>query len=134
MTRRDLLRLGGSSILGLSLGQLLNLNAKASDGTPKGGPGWGRAKSVILCYLQGGPSHLDLWDPKENVPDKIKSPFSSIPTRIPGTHFTELLPRLAQVNDKFTMIRSMSYTPNGLFMAARALPMRSRSVRTPRTA
>jgi hypothetical protein len=116
MTRRDLLRLGGSSLLGLSLGQLLNLNARASTGVATtGGPGWGKAKSVILVYLQGGPSHIDLWDPKENVPDKIKSPFKSIPTKIPGTHFTELLPKLAQVNDKFTMIRSMSYTPNGLF-------------------
>ncbi len=115
MTRRDLLRIGGSSLLGLSLGQLLNLNARASARPPGGGPGWGRAKSVIMVYLQGGPSHIDLWDPKENVPDKIRSPFSTIPTRIPGVHFTELLPRLAEVNDQFTMIRSMSYTPNGLF-------------------
>lgn len=115
MTRRDLLRLGGSTMLGLSLGQLLNLSARASEGAAAGGPGWGRAKSVIMVYLQGGPSQLDLWDPKENVPDKIKSPFKAIPTRLPGVNFTELLPRLAQVNDKFTMIRSMSYTPNGLF-------------------
>jgi hypothetical protein len=68
-----------------------------------------------MVYLQGGPSHLDLWDPKENVPDKIRSPFSNISTRIPGIQFTEVLPNLAKVNDKFTMIRSMSYTPNGLF-------------------
>jgi hypothetical protein len=115
MTRRDLLRIGGSSILGLSLGSLLQLNARASQTGTTGGPGWGRAKSVIMVYLQGGPSHLDLWDPKENVPDKIKSPFKSISTKIPGINFTELLPKLAQVNDKFTMIRSMSYTPNGLF-------------------
>lgn len=115
LTRRDLLRLGGSSLLGLSLGQMLNLSAHASAPVPGGGPGWGRAKSIIMLYLQGGPSHLDLWDPKENVPDKIKSPFKSIPTKIPGVNFTELLPRLARVNDKFTMVRSMSYTPNGLF-------------------
>src|SRR5436189_4087630 len=117
LTRRDLLRLGGSSILGLSLGQLLNLQAKAA--TPaaalKGGPGWGKAKSVIMVYLQGGPSHLDLWDPKENVPEKIRSAFKPIPTKIPGINFTEILPQMAKVNDKFTMIRSMSYTPNGLF-------------------
>src|SRR5205814_8678296 len=65
--------------------------------------------------LQGGPSHLDLWDPKENVPDKIRSPFKNIKTQIPGINFTEVLPNLAKVNDKLTMIRSMSYTPNGLF-------------------
>ncbi|HAM71986.1 MAG TPA: DUF1501 domain-containing protein [Verrucomicrobiales bacterium] len=115
MTRRDLLRVGGSGILGLSLGSMLQLGARANETGAKGGPGWGKAKSVIMVYLQGGPSHLDLWDPKENVPDKIKSPFSNIPTKIPGVHFTEVLPRLAKVNDKFTMIRSMSYTPNGLF-------------------
>ncbi|MBM3847952.1 MAG: DUF1501 domain-containing protein, partial [Verrucomicrobia bacterium] len=115
MTRRDLIRIGGSGILGLSLGSMLQLNAKAKGTSPVGGPGWGKAKSIIMVYLQGGPSHLDLWDPKENVPDKIKSPFKNISTKIPGINFTEVLPQLAKVNDKFTMIRSMSYTPNGLF-------------------
>lgn len=115
LSRRDLLRVGGSSILGLSLGSMLQLGARANESAVKGGPGWGKAKSVIMVYLQGGPSHLDLWDPKENVPDKIKSPFSNISTKIPGIQFTEVLPKLAKVNDKFTMIRSMSYTPNGLF-------------------
>jgi hypothetical protein len=70
---------------------------------------------MILVYLQGGPSHLDLWDPKENVPDKVKSVFKPIPTKLPGTYLTENLPKLSMVNDRFTMIRSMSYTPNGLF-------------------
>jgi hypothetical protein len=80
-----------------------------------GGPGWGKAKSIVLVYLQGGPSHIDLWDPKENVPDNVRSAFKPIATKIPGVQFTEILPKLAQVNDKFTLIRSMSYTPNGLF-------------------
>ena len=80
-----------------------------------GAPGWGKAKSIIMVYLQGGPSHLDLWDPKENVPDNVKSVFKPISTKIPGIKFTENLPRLSQLNDRFTMIRSMSYTPNGLF-------------------
>ena len=116
MTRRDLLRIGGSSIMGLSLGSLLSLNARANPaGAMSGGPGWGKAKSVIMVYLQGGPSHLDLWDPKKDVSDKIRSAFNTIPTKIPGVHFTEILPNLAKVNDKFTMIRSMGYTPNGLF-------------------
>src|SRR5574338_455180 len=115
MTRRDLLRIGGSGILGLTLGQVLNLTSRGAEAPIAGGPGWGKAKSVIMVYLQGGPSHLDLWDPKENVPDNVRSSFSTIPTQIPGVHFTELLPKLAQINDKFTMIRSMSYTPVGLF-------------------
>lgn len=117
LTRRDVLRVGGSGMLGLSLGQLLNLQARAATASEVvgGGPGWGKAKSVIMLYLQGGPSHLDLWDPKENVPENVRSVFKPISTKIPGIKFTELLPQLATVNDKFTMIRSVSYTPNGLF-------------------
>jgi len=112
ISRRALLRVGGSAILGLTLGDLLRMQARAKEG---GGPGFGKAKSVILLYLQGGPSHLDLWDPKEGVPDNVKSPFKNINTKIPGCQFTELLPKLAQVVDKATLIRSMSYTPVGLF-------------------
>jgi hypothetical protein len=116
MTRRDLLRIGGTGILGLSLGSIFRLQAMAaSSGKSAGGPGWGTAKNVVMIYLQGGPSHLDLWDPKENVADNIRSTFKPISTKIPGINFTEILPGLAKVNDKFTMIRSMSYTPNGLF-------------------
>ena len=55
-----------------------------------------------MVYLQGGPSHLDLWDPKENVPDNVRSAFKPIATKMPGIQFTEILPKLAQVNDKFT--------------------------------
>ena len=102
-------------MLGMSLGTLFQAKALAEEKKHSGAPGWGKAKSIIMVYLQGGPSHLDLWDPKENVPDNVKSAFKSIPTKIPGTHFTEILPKLAKINDKFTMIRSMSYTPNGLF-------------------
>lgn len=115
VSRRDILRVGGSGLLGLGLGSLLKLQAHASDVASTSAPGWGKAKHIIMVYLQGGPSHLDLWDPKENVPDNVKSAFKNIPTKIPGVHFTENLPRLAQINDRFSMIRSMSYTPNGLF-------------------
>jgi hypothetical protein len=115
LTRRDLLKVGGSGLLGLSLGSMLKMQAHASGSSHQGGPGWGRAKSIIMVYLQGGPSHLDLWDPKINVPDNVRSVFKTIPTKIPGVHFTEVLPKLAKINDKMTMIRSMSYTPNGLF-------------------
>ena len=58
---------------------------------------------------------MDLWDPKENLADNFKSQFQPISTKIPGIKFTENLPRLSQLNDRFTTIRSMSYTPNGLF-------------------
>ncbi len=115
ITRRELLRIGGSAVFGFSLADLFSFQtATAAEGTG-GGPGFGQAKSVILLYLQGGPSHLDLWDPKENVPDNVRSVFKNISTKLPGVQFTELLPRLAQVVDKATLIRSMSYTPIGLF-------------------
>jgi hypothetical protein len=115
VTRRELLRVGGSAALGISLAGLFNLQKLTAKDATYGGPGFGKAKSVILLYLQGGPSHLDLWDPKDNVPDNVRSVFKPIPTKIPGVQFTEVLPKFAQVNDKVTMIRSMSYTPNGLF-------------------
>src|SRR5437879_10674713 len=115
ITRRELLRVGGSAMFGFSLANLFGLQkATASEGVA-GGPGFGKAKSVILVYLQGGPSHLDLWDPKGNVPDKVRSVFKAIDTKLPGVKVTEVLPRLAQVLDKTTLIRSMSYTPIGLF-------------------
>lgn len=114
VSRRDVLRVGGAGMAGLSLGNLLRLQAAQGE-SAGGGPGWNKAKRLILVYLQGGPSHLDLWDPKENVPENVKSVFEPISTKIPGIKFTENLPKLSKVNDRFTMIRSMSYTPNGLF-------------------
>ena len=59
LSRRDLLRVGGSGLLGLSLGSMFQLQAKAAEENRAGGPGWGKAKSVIMIFLQGGPSHID---------------------------------------------------------------------------
>src|SRR3954451_20410190 len=120
MTRRDILRVGGSGLLGMSLGSMLELqavSARAADisGAASGGPGWGKAKSIIMVYLQGGPSHLDLWDPKENVPDNVRRACKKISTKVPAIDVMEPLPKLARITDKFTFIRAMSYTPNGLF-------------------
>ena len=115
-SRREILRVGGSAMLGLSLGGLLQSEALAkAEGGKSGGPGWGKANSVIMIYLQGGPSHLDLWDPKIDVPDNVKSVFKPISTKLSGVQFMETLPKLAQVNDKMTLMRAVSYTPNGLF-------------------
>jgi len=117
VTRRDIMRVGGSAVLGLSLGNMLKLKSANASISPTSvqGAGWNKAKSIIMVYLQGGPSHIDLWDPKENVPDNVKSVFKPISTKIPGIKFTENLPRLSQLNDRFTMMRAMSYTPVGLF-------------------
>ncbi len=114
-SRRDFLRVGGAGLMGMTLHNLLRAQAASASSGLASRPGWGSAKHLILVYLQGGPSHLDLWDPKENVPDTVRSDFQPMATKIPGIQFTEVLPKLATVNDKFTMIRSMSYTPNGLF-------------------
>ncbi len=118
VTRRDILRVGSSAVLGITLADLFRLQARAkttntTNAHNGSGPGWNRAKSILLIYLQGGPSHIDLWDPKEDP--KVASIFKSIHTKTIGLQFTELLPKLAQVTDKVTMIHSMSYTPNGLF-------------------
>ncbi|MCZ2342097.1 MAG: DUF1501 domain-containing protein [Bacteroidales bacterium] len=116
--RRDLLRIGGSGLLGATLGGMLTLQAQAATKTTVGfskAPGWGKAKSIIMVYLQGGPSHLDLWDPKDNVPDNVRSEFKAIDTKLPGVKVTEILPKIAGILDKTTLIRAMSYTPNGLF-------------------
>lgn len=83
VTRRDVLRVGGSGLFGLSLANLLKLQSVQA-ASSEGSPGWNKAKRMILVYLQGGPSHLDLWDPKENVPDKVKSVFKPIATKLPA--------------------------------------------------
>ena len=116
-SRRDFLRVGGAGMLGMTLNNVMAAQAVSANSQLSHLAGWGKAKAVIMVYLQGGPSHLDLWDPKEadSVPDNVRSAFTNISTKLPGVKFTQVLPELAKVNDKFTMIRSMSYTPNGLF-------------------
>jgi len=70
---------------------------------PAGGP---KARSVLLVWLGGGPSHLDLFDPKPKAPVEYRGPFATIATRTPGVRFTELLPKLASRSNKFSLIRS----------------------------
>src|SRR5881296_1061149 len=114
-TRREFLRVGGAALFGMSLPELLELeSARAADGA-KGPKGFGAAKSVILLFLQGGPSHLDIWDPKPDAPSNIRGEFKPIKTKVPGVLLSETMPLLAQQLDKCILIRSMSYTPEGLF-------------------
>jgi len=65
-----------------------------------------RAKSVLFVFLWGAPSHLDTCDPKPNAPSDYRGPFATIPTKTPGMHFTELLPKLAQRSNLYTVVRS----------------------------
>lgn len=118
-SRRELLQIGSLGLLGLTLPSYLKLSASAAPAANnsyvRGKNGFGRAKSVIFIFLQGGPSHIDIWDPKPEAPDNIRSQFKNIKTKVPGIELTEVVPKLAQVIDKVTLIRSMSYTPKGLF-------------------
>lgn len=68
--------------------------------------GQARARSVLLLWLWGAPSHLDTFDPKPNAPTEYRGPFATIPTRTPGLRFTEVLPRLAARSNRFALVRA----------------------------
>jgi hypothetical protein len=115
-SRREFLRVGGAGMLGLSLGDIFRLQASST--VPAAGDaktGWGNAKSVIMLFLQGGPSHIDIWDPKPDAASNIRGEFKPIKSNVPGIWLSETMPLLAKQMDKATLIRSLSYTPAGLF-------------------
>src|ERR1700682_32222 len=118
-TRRELLRIGSIGMMGLSLPHFFFWRDQASAATVAskyaGARGWESAKSVVMIFLQGGPSHIDIWDPKPDAPSNIRGEFKPIKTKVPGIQFAETMPMLADQMDKVTLIRSMSYTPAGLF-------------------
>jgi hypothetical protein len=72
-----------------------------------------RAKSVLFVFLWGAPSHLDTCDPKPDAPLDYRGPFSVIPTRTPGVHFTELIPGIASRSDRFSLVRTHATTAPG---------------------
>jgi Protein of unknown function (DUF1501) len=105
VTRRAVLQAGISTVLGLSLADLLQVHGKTGSGT-------GSAKSVMLLWLWGGPAQLDTWDPKPNAPLEFRGPFSSIATKAPGIRICELFPQLAKVSDAFAILRSLHTASN----------------------
>ena len=104
-SRRELLRIGGLSLLGLSSAQLASLRAQEAT-TPQ------RAKSCVFLFLFGGPSQVDLWDMKPAAPPEIRGEFKPAATNVPGTAICEHLPRLAQQMDKICLVRSMTHRMN----------------------
>lgn len=112
-SRREMLTVGGLALAGLSLPRFLRARASAAPPASRGAS-FGQAQAVILLYLQGSPSHIDLWDPKPNALAEIRGEFQPIATRAPGLHLTEVLPLLAQQADKFSLIRSLGVKPRGL--------------------
>src|SRR5438477_4277424 len=118
VSRRELLRVGGAGLLGISLSRLLEMESVARAGNVVAGGhagSFGKAKNFIFVFLQGGPSHLDIWDPKPDAPDNIRGDVAPIKTAITGVQVSEVMPNLAKVLNKTTLIRSVSYTPAGLF-------------------
>jgi len=105
-SRREVLQVGALSGLGLLLPDLLRLRAQARPATGT----FGRAKSVIVLFLNGGHAQQETWDPKPLAPAEVRGPFAPIATSVPGTHISELLPRSAQVMHKLAVIRSLNHT------------------------
>src|SRR5881397_1991000 len=117
-SRREFMRVGGAGLFGVALGDVLRLQALSSEpasDAAKTKAGWGKAKSVILIFLQGGPSHIDIWDPKPEAPSNVRGEFKTLRSKVPGIWLSEVMPKLAEQMDKATLIRSVSYTPAGLF-------------------
>ncbi len=110
LTRREMLRVGGLGFTGLAWGDLLK--ARAASPTPAKRGSFGRAKSCIVIFNYGGPSHIDTLDMKPDAPVEIRGAFRPAATRVPGTYFCEHLPRLARMADKFSLIRSMHHRDN----------------------
>ncbi len=112
-------------MLGLGLNPLSALGGLAPP-TTRTGPG--KAKSVILIFNGGAPSHIDLWDPKPEAPSEIRGIFSPIKTNVSGIHVSELLPHMAKRMDKVALIRSVHHGHTshngGMYWATTGRPYR----------
>lgn len=105
-TRREVLRIGGLSVFApLAISTTASASRSTSDKV-------GNGNSCILVFLQGGPSHIDLWDPKPTAPREVRGVFEPIRTAVPGMQFGELLPRLSRIAKHIAVIRSMTHKFN----------------------
>lgn len=107
--RRELLRIGGLSLLGLTAGDLSRLRAQAAN---RAAPKDRRQNACVFLFLFGGPSHIDLWDMKTQAPIEIRGAFKPAATRVPGIQLCEHLPLLAGEMDKICLVRSMTHRMN----------------------
>ena len=103
LSRRQMIKVGGLGLLGLTLPQLLRAEALAKG--PKA-----KVKSVIFLFQWGGPSHIDMFDMKPNAPEQIRGPHKPISSSADGIQVSEKLPRTSKVMDKVTLIRSVHHT------------------------
>lgn len=102
VTRRDFLHAGALSMLGLTLPKWMQLQAS--------GAVEDRDVNCIMLFLCGGPSHIDTWDPKPDAPAEVRGPFAAAQTNVTGMRIAETFPRMAQIADKFSLIRSVYHT------------------------
>ncbi len=114
-SRRSVLKTSLAGLGSLTLPALMKLRAEGKTKTS--------GKAVILIWMTGGPSHIDTWDPKPDMPREIRGPFKTIKTKLPGTHICEYLPKQAAMLDKFTIIRSVdcrhsNHEPNMVMQTA----------------
>jgi hypothetical protein len=105
IARRDFIQLGLSGALGVGMCDLLRLRASAASGPLSAQ----KDVNCIMIWLDGGPSHYETFDPKPDAPEEIRGTFKTIPTCVPGVHFSEPVPELAKAFDKFTVIRSICH-------------------------
>jgi hypothetical protein len=108
--RRQFLRVGAAGVVGASL-------PFASRSAVSAEAGSGRAKSVLLVLLSGGPSQLDTLDPKPDAPAEVRGEFSTIGTTIPGVKVCEHLPRLAQQTGRWSIVRSLAHREHNHLLA-----------------
>lgn len=115
LDRRNFLRVGAAGVVGTCAPALLGSPALAESKANE--PGAGRAKSVLIVMLSGGPSQLDMWDPKPEAPSEVRGEFSTIGTTIPGIRVCEHLPKLAEQTDRWTIIRTLAHREHNHLLA-----------------
>jgi len=125
LTRRDMLRVGGLGLAGLSLPEVLALQDASATTSATKGAGFGQAKSVILIHLYGAPSQLEWVDPKPQAPVEIRGTLGTIASRLPGCDVGELFPKFGQVLDRCTVLRSLThpYPIHGVAFALTGIPV-----------
>jgi uncharacterized protein (DUF1501 family) len=104
LSRREVLRVGGLGLLGLSLPTLLQARRAATSGPS--------ARACILLYLSGGPPQHETWDPKPDAPAEIRGDFRPIASSVPGLHVGELMPRVASLAHHCSVLRAVSTADN----------------------
>jgi hypothetical protein len=124
ISRRDLLRVGGLGLAGISLCEMLALQSQAADGTTPRPQRFGQAKGIILIHLYGAPSQLEWVDCKPEAPADIRGELGVIPSNLPGCPVGELFPKMSQVMDKTCVLRSLThpYPIHGMAYALTGVP------------